>query len=73
MRSDYQRECEFRQPMRFASADRPRILVLRKTVPSEHCMLPSSYPIEAFGNLWEILCCSATLVAATFAFLFSPR
>lgn len=36
-------------------------------------MVPSYYPIEAFGNLWEVCCCTATLVAAALTCLFAPR
>lgn len=36
-------------------------------------MSPAFFPIEAIGNLWEILCCGATLMTAAVAWLLAPR
>lgn len=36
-------------------------------------MSPIEYPIEAFASMWQIVCCTATMIAAAFTFLFAPR
>lgn len=36
-------------------------------------MNPFEYPVEAFGSLWELLCCSVTMVVAAFSFFLAPR
>jgi hypothetical protein len=36
-------------------------------------MIPVEFPVEAFSSLWQIVCCSATVIAAAFTFLFAPR